>query len=242
MSCAEKSRTTLTLGIYPREPLNKKKANKGSSAPASFYYHKDIQYLLHEPLLVKFREHKTFAKKLARALGRGEWGLAKNLEDAKPIARLDHLVKERYVRAIEKLSQMTLITRYPTFTLALQDLQDPLNLVHLFSTLPTNPIPGKTLVPAEVISECGRLIAEWKVRYYALLRGATLTRSCGQLRRTRCAKSSLVSRECTTRSMPQDNQATLFRSDGSKATTSSNMSRTTWTSESSSLSSSSTGR
>jgi pescadillo protein len=54
-----------------------------------------VQYLLHEPLLVKFREHKSFAKKLARALGRGEWALAKNLEDAKPIARLDHLVKER---------------------------------------------------------------------------------------------------------------------------------------------------
>lgn len=83
------------IGIYPREPLNKKRANKGSSAPASFYYHKDVQYLLHEPLLVKFREHKAFAKKLARALGRGEWALAKNLEDAKPIARLDHLVKER---------------------------------------------------------------------------------------------------------------------------------------------------
>ena len=86
-------------GIYPREPTNKKRANKGSSAPASFYYHKDIQYLLHEPLLAKFREHKAFAKKLARAIGRGEWALAKNLEDAKPIARLDHLVKERYVRA-----------------------------------------------------------------------------------------------------------------------------------------------
>jgi pescadillo protein len=54
--------------------------------------------------------------------------------------------------------------RYPTFTLALQDLQDPLNLVHLFSTLPTNPIPGKTLVPSEVIQECSRLISEWKVR------------------------------------------------------------------------------
>lgn len=53
--------------------------------------------------------------------------------------------------------------RYPTFTLALQDLQDPLNLVHLFSTLPTNPIPGKTLVPSEVIAECGRLISEWKL-------------------------------------------------------------------------------
>ncbi|EJT52329.1 hypothetical protein A1Q1_04540 [Trichosporon asahii var. asahii CBS 2479] len=135
------------LCIYPRDPLHKKRANKGSSAPASFYYHKDIQYLLHEPLLVKFREHKAFAKKLARAVGRGEWALAKNLEENKPVTRLDHIVRERY----------------PTFTLALQDLQDPLNLVHLFSTLPTNPIPGKTLVPTEVITECSRLINEWKV-------------------------------------------------------------------------------
>ncbi|KAK8869705.1 hypothetical protein IAR55_000273 [Kwoniella newhampshirensis] len=147
ISLSDFRRLCILKGIYPREPLNKKRANKGSSAPASFYYHKDIQYLLHEPLLVKFREHKTFAKKLARALGRGEWALAKNLEDAKPVARLDHLVKERY----------------PTFTLALQDLQDPLNLVHLFSTLPTNPIPGKTLVPSEIIAECSRLISEWKV-------------------------------------------------------------------------------
>ena len=59
---------------------------------------------------------------------------------------------------------LTVRRRYPTFTLALQDLQDPLNLVHLFSTLPTNPIPGKTLVPSEVIQECSRLISEWKVR------------------------------------------------------------------------------
>lgn len=42
-------------------------------------------------------------------------------------------------------------------------MQDPLNLVHLFSTLPTNPIPGKSLVPTEVIAECSRLINEWKV-------------------------------------------------------------------------------
>lgn len=38
----------LPSGIYPREPRSRKKANKGSSAPASFYYSKDIQYLLHE--------------------------------------------------------------------------------------------------------------------------------------------------------------------------------------------------
>jgi pescadillo protein len=91
-------------GIYPRDPLHKKRANKGSSAPASFYYHKDIQYLLHEPLLDKFREHKTFAKKLARALGRQEWALAKGLEERKPVARLDHLVKERFVHTTFSVS------------------------------------------------------------------------------------------------------------------------------------------
>lgn len=85
-------------GIYPRQPRNHKKANKGSTAPASFYYVKDIQYLLHEPVLQKLREHKTFAKKLSRAIGRGEWSTAKSLEeDKKPKYRLDHIVKERYV-------------------------------------------------------------------------------------------------------------------------------------------------
>ncbi len=83
------------LGIFPREPRNRKRANKGSSAPTSFYYAKDIAYLAHEPILKKLREHKAFAKKLARALGRGEWSSAKSLEDNKPVYRLDHIIKER---------------------------------------------------------------------------------------------------------------------------------------------------
>lgn len=86
-----------SLGIFPREPRSRKKANKGSSAPTSFYYTKDIAYLAHEPVLRKLREHKAFAKKLARALGRGEWSSAKSLEDNKPVYRLDHIIKERYV-------------------------------------------------------------------------------------------------------------------------------------------------
>lgn len=84
-------------GIYPREPRSRKKANKGSTAPASFYYQKDIQYLLHEPVLGKLREHKAFAKKLSRALGRGEFSLAQNLEKTKPVYRIDHIIKERWV-------------------------------------------------------------------------------------------------------------------------------------------------
>ena len=83
------------LGIFPREPRHRKRANKGSSAPTSFYYAKDIAYLAHEPILKKLREHKAFAKKLARALGRGEWSSAKSLEDNKPVYRLDHVIKER---------------------------------------------------------------------------------------------------------------------------------------------------
>ena len=85
------------LGIYPREPRSRKKANKGSSAPTNFYYAKDIAYLAHEPVLRRLREHKAFAKKLARALGRGEWSSAKSLEENKPVYRLDHIIKERCV-------------------------------------------------------------------------------------------------------------------------------------------------
>ena len=86
------------VGIYPREPRSRKKANKGSSTPRSFYYAKDIQYLLREPLLEKLREHKAFAKKLARAVGRNEWDLVKNLDEQKPVFRLDHIIKERCIR------------------------------------------------------------------------------------------------------------------------------------------------
>ena len=97
--------TPYSAGIYPREPRSRKKANKGNSAPTSFYYSKDIQYLQHEPVLRKLREHKAFAKKLSRAIGRGEWTIAKGLEERKPVYRLDHIIKERCVRCCK--AQMT---------------------------------------------------------------------------------------------------------------------------------------
>ncbi|GJN90187.1 hypothetical protein Rhopal_003186-T1 [Rhodotorula paludigena] len=135
-------RLCILKGIYPREPRNRKKANKGSSAPASFYYAKDIQYLLHEPVLHKLREHKAFAKKLSRAVGRGEWGLAQNLEEQKPQYRLDHIIKERY----------------PTFTDSIRDLDDALSLIVLFAAL-----PATSTVPASIIANCARLAAEWQL-------------------------------------------------------------------------------
>ncbi|KAL7418169.1 Pescadillo N-terminus-domain-containing protein [Mrakia frigida] len=145
-SLSDFRRLCILKGIFPRVPTSAKRANKGSSAPASFYYAKDIQYLLHEPVLAKLREHKAFAKKLSRAIGRGEWSLAKGLEERRPVYRLDHILKERY----------------PTFPDALRDLPDALSLLSLFALLTTTPTPTSTLPPTLTIN-CARLMAEWKL-------------------------------------------------------------------------------
>ncbi|CEL57413.1 Pescadillo homolog OS=Coprinopsis cinerea (strain Okayama-7 / 130 / ATCC MYA-4618 / FGSC 9003) GN=NOP7 PE=3 SV=1 [Rhizoctonia solani AG-1 IB] len=141
-SLADFRRLCILKGIFPREPRHRKRANKGSSAPTTFYYAKDIAYLSHEPILHKLREHKAFAKKLARALGRGEWSSAKSLEENKPVYTLDHIVKERY----------------PTFIDALRDIDDALCLIHLFAALPTSP-----QIPTSLINNCTRLSAEWQL-------------------------------------------------------------------------------
>lgn len=84
-------------GIYPREPRSKKKASKNSTPSTTFYYTRDIQYLLHEPLLAKFRDHKALGKKISRHLGRGEVGDAARLEKKGATKlSLDHIIKERY--------------------------------------------------------------------------------------------------------------------------------------------------
>ena len=129
-------------GIYPREPRNKKKASKSSTPSTTFYYTKDIQYLLHEPLLNKFRDHKALAKKIARSLGRGEVGDAARLEKTgTPKISLDHIIKERY----------------PTFVDALRDLDDALSLLFLFANLPST-----STVPPKTIALCQRLCLEFE--------------------------------------------------------------------------------
>ena len=51
-------------GIYPREPKNKFKGGN-----TTYYFAKDILFLMHEPLLAKFRDQKAFLKKIRRATG-----------------------------------------------------------------------------------------------------------------------------------------------------------------------------
>ncbi|KAI9831103.1 MAG: mRNA-binding ribosome synthesis protein nop7 [Sarea resinae] len=135
-------RLCIFKGIYPREPRNKKKASKSSTASTTFYYTKDIQYLLHEPLLNKFRDHKALSKKIGKALGRGEVGDAARLEKTQtPRLTLDHIIKERY----------------PTFVDALRDLDDALSMLFLFANLPST-----STVPPKTIALCQRLCLEFE--------------------------------------------------------------------------------
>lgn len=137
-------RLCILKGIYPRDPKNKKKANNRVASNTTFYYTKDVMFLAHEPLLYKFRELKAFHKKLKKYLGRGEWAKVKSIEaNCKPQLSLDHLVRERY----------------PSFADALRDLDDPLSLIALFSTLPQTKAEGHR---AETAKNCARLMREFE--------------------------------------------------------------------------------
>ncbi|KAI2039990.1 mRNA-binding ribosome synthesis protein nop7 [Ophidiomyces ophidiicola] len=135
-------RLCIFKGIYPREPRSKKKASKTSTPSTTFYYTRDIQYLLHEPLLCKFREQKSLSKKIAKSLGRGDVRDAARIEkNNTPKISLDHIIKERY----------------PTFIDALRDLDDALSLLFLFANLPST-----TNVPPKTIALCQRLCHEFQ--------------------------------------------------------------------------------
>ncbi|KAF8453154.1 Pescadillo N-terminus-domain-containing protein [Terfezia claveryi] len=142
ISLANFRRLCIFKGIYPREPRNRKKVSKSATHSTVFYYARDIQYLLHEPVLQKFRDHKIFAKKLKRHIGRGDYSSAKRLQALhEPQLSLDHIIKERY----------------PTFTDALRDLDDALSMLHTFANLPS--FNG---IPPDTIAECDRLCHEWQ--------------------------------------------------------------------------------
>lgn len=98
ISLAAFRRLCILKGIYPREPSNRKKASgkARSTAPTTYYYRKDIQFLLHEPLLDTLREYKIYSRKLKKAVSKREWEVARQLEtNAKPEFKLDHIIRER---------------------------------------------------------------------------------------------------------------------------------------------------
>lgn len=90
-------RLCILKGIYPREPSNRKKAQKGKlDGKKTLYFVKDIRFLMHEPLIWKFRDFKVFMRKIKTAMEKGDKETALRLKENKPSLQLDHLVKERY--------------------------------------------------------------------------------------------------------------------------------------------------
>lgn len=133
-------RLCILKGIYPREPKNRRKAQRGATDKKTLYLKKDIQFLLHEPIMWKLREHKVYLRKKSRARALRNMDELQKVMDNKPTYTLDHIVKERY----------------PTFIDAVRDLDDCLTLCFLFSTF-----PSMRFVPAGVSRQCRRLTVEF---------------------------------------------------------------------------------
>ena len=74
-----------------------------STALKTFYYRKDISYILHEPILNTFRQEQIHSKKLGKAFGKKEFTTVKHLLNEKPIYTLDHIIKERYQELLNHL-------------------------------------------------------------------------------------------------------------------------------------------
>lgn len=49
----------IVKGIYPREPKHRRRAQQGKTGIQTLYLKKDIQFLMHEPIIWKIREKKV---------------------------------------------------------------------------------------------------------------------------------------------------------------------------------------
>lgn len=131
-------RLCILKGIYPREPLGGRVPGKKKGQ--TFYHIKDIRAIAHEPVLEKFREFRSFMKKIRRAAGRNERDEAARKNAVCPSYTLHHLVRERY----------------PRFVDALSDLDDALTLTYLFAAMPSN-----TALKAKMGTKAKLLAAAW---------------------------------------------------------------------------------
>ncbi|XP_060074587.1 pescadillo homolog isoform X2 [Ylistrum balloti] len=120
LSLADFRRLCILKGIYPHEPKHKKRVGRGNTAPKTYYFVKDIQFLSHEPIIWKFRETKHYVRRLKKALEKNNTEAVKRIRGNKPKYKLHHIVRERY----------------PMFSDAIRDLEDCLSMCFLFATLP----------------------------------------------------------------------------------------------------------
>lgn len=120
VSLADFRRLCILKGVYPVEPKNKSKLTGGNTRRKTYFFARDIQFLINEPILYKFWEFKVFMKRLTRAKGRHDVEKFKQVVENKPFYKLDTVVKERY----------------PRFTDALRDCDDALSMCFLFAMFP----------------------------------------------------------------------------------------------------------
>jgi len=117
---ADFRRICILKGIYPVEPKNKSKLTGANTRRKTYFYTRDIQYLTNEPLLNQFCEFKIFMKRLTKAKGRHDLEKFQQINESKPIYKLDKIIKERYPRFID----------------ALRDCDDALSMCSLFAMFP----------------------------------------------------------------------------------------------------------
>lgn len=146
-------RLCILKGIFPRDPKHKNKIGSTATNKKTVYLQKDINFLSHEPLLQSFRDLRSFNKRIQKYRGRGEWKRVDSLfkTDYMPNLSLDHLIRERY----------------PSFSDALNDIDDALSMIALFASLPTSKedISSSTIsnTPQQNISlRCQKILLEFQ--------------------------------------------------------------------------------
>ena len=113
-------RLCIMKGVYPVEPKNKSKLGGANTRRKTYFFSRDVQMLMQEPILYKFWEFKVFMRRLNRHQGRHDLEHFQRTLDNKPFYKLDDIVKERY----------------PRFVDALRDCDDALSMCFLFAMFP----------------------------------------------------------------------------------------------------------
>jgi pescadillo len=140
LSLKDFRRLCILKGIYPREPSNRRKAQRGHTDIKILYHKKDIQFLLHEPIVWTLRDIKIMNRRIKYSANIKDKRMRKLRQENYPAVKMDHIVKERY----------------PTFIDAIKDMDDCLTLLFLFSTFPALKVVRRSLT-----AMCRRLTVEF---------------------------------------------------------------------------------
>lgn len=137
LTLREFRRLCILKGVFPKDPKRKFKGQN-----KTYYLMKDIRFLGHEKLINKFREINAFQKKIIKAKAKSNKYDYKSLKNNKPKYSIQHIIKERYPRFID----------------ALNDIDDALSLINLFSILTKHELHN---IKSETIQECQRINKEF---------------------------------------------------------------------------------